>query len=796
MKSMTRTLYALLLATAWAVAGCSTPEAKVENYNKRGQALLQKGDLAKARLEFLNALQINPSAVPPMYGLGVIAERNRDWIAAYQTFMKVVELDPAHLDAQVKVGKLQVASGQLDKALETSATALTLNAEHPDVLGLRAAVFLKLNDHAAAVASATKALAKDPHHVDALVVLATERMEAADVEGAVAFLDKGLEANERNIALQMIKVQALEKLDKPARTEPVLRKLVTLFPDSSDYRYLLANFYVKHKQLDKAEAEHRSLIASQPKATAPMIELVRFLATTKGIDVAAVELERFVKTQPKSHELKLALATLRLQQKDDQAAVALWKEVIAEAGDKGPAVRARGAFASYHIARKDGTAAKQLINEMLEKDGRDEEALLLRAGIAANEGRLDDAIVDLRSVLRDVPESPRAQLMLARAHELQGLRDLATQHYANAARMGRFAPEFAVPYAQHLMKTGRPRAVESVLRESLRVSPGHLPALRLLAQSYLKTGNIAAAQAMADEAAKSEASARVAAEIQGAVQLARRDFGGSIATYKRAFEQAPADPQAMYSLVRSYVLANKSREAISFLNSVLAASPQNQAARVLLSQLLANDGNLNAAREVLQAAIVNDPKSPVPYQALVNVLMTAREVDQARSVAERGLQAVPADFGLRLSRAFMLQQQGKPDEAIAAYEALVADRPNAEIPANNLAALLADHRKDPASLRRAYDIAHRFRGADNPHLKDTAGWTAHLAGKHVEASELLKSASTAAPDLAVVHYHYGMNQLALNNTKAAKEALQRSIELAKTSPFPQVDEARRTLERL
>ena len=41
-----------------------------------------------------------------------------------------------------------------------------------------------------------------------------------------------------------------------------------------------------------------------------------------------------------------------------------------------------------------------------------------------------------------------------------------------------------------------------------------------------------------------------------------------------------------------------------------------------------------------------------------------------------------------------------------------------------------------------------------------------------------------------------MNQLALNNTKAAKEALRRSVELAKTSPFPQVEEARKTLEKL
>jgi cellulose synthase operon protein C len=110
--------------------------------------------------------------------------------------------------------------------------------------------------------------------------------------------------------------------------------------------------------------------------------------------------------------------------------------------------------------------------------------------------------------------------------------------------------------------------------------------------------------------------------------------------------------------------------------------------------------------------------------------------------------------------------------------------------------LLADNRKDPASIKRAYELAQRFRNTDIPQVKDTVGWTAHLAGRTKEASEFLKSASTQAPDLAVAHYHYGMNQLALSNTKDAKIALQRSIELSKTSPFPQVEDARRALQGL
>jgi cellulose synthase operon protein C len=76
------------------------------------------------------------------------------------------------------------------------------------------------------------------------------------------------------------------------------------------------------------------------------------------------------------------------------------------------------------------------------------------------------------------------------------------------------------------------------------------------------------------------------------------------------------------------------------------------------------------------------------------------------------------------------------------------------------------------------------------------GWTMHLEGKHKEADELLKSASTQVPDLAVIQYHYGMNLLALNNVPAARQALRRSLDLAAKTPFAQADEARKALQNL
>lgn len=798
MTPMMRSISSVLLAlAAGSMVACSTSEQKVETFNKRGQALMEKGDLVKARLEFQNALQINPSAVPALYGLALVAERTRDWESAYHLLVKIVEMQPSHFDAQVRLGKLLLASGQLDEALRTSTAVLAARPDSADALALRAAVLLKLDDKIAAVTFANQALAKDAHHLDALVVLASERLHAGDAETAISFLDRGLEKDERNVSLQIIKAQAFEKIGRLDKAEDVLRRLIQLFPENTDYRFLLASFHTTHKQNEKAEAEYRAIVANQPAAHAPKLELVNFLRVTKGISAAADQLAEFIRTNPKAYDLQLGLAGLRLQQGNQDAAVALWKRVIADGGTDPSAQKARGAFASYHLGRQNKAAAKSLVQEMLDKDVREEQALFLRASMGLDEGLLDAAVADLRTILRDNPESARSHLLLARVHERQGLSDLATQHYAHAAQASRHAPVFALAYAEHLMKSGRPRLVEGVLRETLKVAPTNTAVLRVLAQSYLQTGNLAAAQTVADEAARLGSDEMVATQIRGAVSAARRDFGSSIASFRRAYELAPADDaHAMVTLVRSYLVANKQKEAISFLQSVLATSPQNHAARVLYGQLLAQAGQVGEGRAVLNEAARLAPKSPLPYQALANVLLASNDLPGATEAVNRGLQALPDDFGLRVTRAGLLEMQGQTAEAIASYEALLTERPHAIVVANNLASLLADHPKDSASLRRAYDMAQQFRNTNIPQLKDTVGWTMHLAGKHREATDLLKSAADEAPELAVAHYHYGMNQLALSNTKAAAEALRKAIELSKSSPFPQVDDARRALQSL
>ena len=438
---------ALVLALSLGLAACSSPEEKVASFAKKGQSYLEQSDLVKARLEFQNALQIAPNDVPSLYGMALIAERNSDWNRAYGLLSKVVELDPANLQAQLKLGKLLLAAGQMDKALKVSEEADKIKPGNADVLALRAAVMFKLGDHAKGVDLAQQALKGNPRQVDALVVLATARLLERDGDGAIKYLDQALAGNDRDVALQLIKVQALEKMKRLDEAEAIFRKLIGYFPENKVLRHMLAQFFMSHGKPQQAEAVYRETVKDLPKDMEAKLELVRFIGQVKGQDAAASELQGFIQQEPKAYDLKLMLANLRVQQKQPEQAQALWREVMADAGTDPAGLRARDALAADLLGAGKKPEANALIAEVLKADARNEQALLLRAGVAMDERRLDDAVADLRTVLRDAPSSAQAHALLGRALEMQGTKELAQEEYARAAQEGKFAPIFAMPYS-------------------------------------------------------------------------------------------------------------------------------------------------------------------------------------------------------------------------------------------------------------------------------------------------------------------------------------------------------------
>lgn len=778
------------------LVGCSSPAEKANKYYQKGNALLEKGDLVKAGIEFHNALQINKTLVPALYGLALIAENKGNWQEMYGFLNLVAEQDPKHIEAQIKLGSILLAANKLDEALEISNKLLVLNKEDPAILAFRAAVLFKTGDTKGALEQANLALAKKPDNIEALVVLASERIAAGDSAKAVEYLDKGITHNQKNIALQLIKVAALENLSDLTKAEQVHRKLIEYYPETSAFRVALAQFYMKHKLPEKAEVELRAISAKAPADLQAKMDLVGFLNANKGPQAARQELESYVKKEPANNELKFALFGLYQSQKDTVAAEKILNDVIASAKVQEDVSKAKGMLAGKYLSEGKKDSAIKVVDEILAVDSRNEQALLLKAGIDIDDRKLEQAVERLRTILRDSPNSSRALLLLATAHNLSGAAELADEHYSRAFQASKMAPQYGMQYAEFLLKRNQPQRAEKVLQDMLANNQSFVPGLKLLAQAKISRGDWIGAQHVADQIKSIGNPGQVADQIMGVVLAGQKNYGDSIAAFKRAYDSSPSETQPITAMVRTYVLAGKQKEAMSFLASVLATNPANLDARIMQGQLFAANGDKQKAVESFKMVISQAPKSVLGYQQLAGLYMHDKQKEEAQQIISQGLAVAPNDFGLRLTQAGVFESSEQFDDAIKTYEVLIKERPESEVIINNLVSLITDHRTDKASLDRANTLAQRLGRSEVPYFKDTLGWANYKVGKLGDAVSHLESATKALPDVAIFQYHLGMAYKANADKPKARKALEKALRLADGKQTVPTDEINNALKGL
>jgi tetratricopeptide (TPR) repeat protein len=173
-------------------------------------------------------------------------------------------------------------------------------------------------------------------------------------------------------------------------------------------------------------------------------------------------------------------------------------------------------------------------------------------------------------------------------------------------------------------------------------------------------------------------------------------------------------------------------------------------------------------------------------------ILTGRAVADAQAESVGAVPLRANDY--RYALATMLYLAGRWDEAAPTFRrALEFDI--ALYPAHVQLARIAEARKD-------WDEAVRERRAaidanpEDPGLVTDLGVTLFRVGKLEEAAEAFTQAMIAAPRDARVPYLAGFVNLRLGRQEAAREALNRFVELAPSRFAPQVAEAREQLEAI
>jgi len=230
------------------------------------------------------------------------------------------------------------------------------------------------------------------------------------------------------------------------------------------------------------------------------------------------------------------------------------------------AQKLRGILAETH-AKIEGnaeTAATQSLPDP--KDKIEEQNLLHRAMIAADDGRPAEARAVLERALELDPKSPTGLRQLGELEFQAGEYAKAADHLKRAREVRPDDSTVALILGEALEKTGDLTGARDALEESLKLVPGQFDARLLLGQIYLRLNDAKAAE---DEfqAALLLRSKSVDAAIGAArAQIADHRFIDAVATLKPFSELNPENPDLFKALSEAYDAAGQKEEATRVKN--------------------------------------------------------------------------------------------------------------------------------------------------------------------------------------------------------------------------------------
>ncbi|MGM0661866.1 MAG: tetratricopeptide repeat protein [Pseudomonadota bacterium] len=803
----------LALATAGLLSFCDTAEERAEGHYQSGLELLEAGDVDRALVEFRNVFQLDGQHREARRHYAEAVYERGNLREAYGQYRRLVEQYPDSLQGQRALAELALQFNDWDAARRHGSAAAELAPDDPVVQAVNATLAYrdalsgeKDPDARRDAVTRARALVEDnPDLMIARQVVIDDLVRDQDWTAALSALDAALARDPEDRQLYTIRLGVLNQLGETREIRAQLEEMIERFPDDPNVPNILVRWYLSQGDAESAQAflKDRADAAAAQTAdeageaeTGAITTYIRFLTDVRDLDTALAELDRLLAEDPPEAERLTALrAGLRFDLGDREAAIAGMETLI---DDMSPSDERRSIMvmqARMLDTTGNNVGARALVEEVLDEDGQQPDALKMRAGWLIDDDRIDEAIVTLRSALGSAPEDAEAMTLMARAHERAGNRDLMADMLGRAVEASGNAPEETLRYARHLISQDELRSAESLLINALRLSSGNVGLLEALGEVYVtqqdwpRLGQVIATLRDQD----GDRATRIANELN-ARQLAAQDREDELMSFLDTLAGDGARGLgAAATIVRSRLADGDVEGARQYARQTLEANPDNLNARFLMASVEAVTGQIEAAETAFRDLTEEAPEDQRFWLALYNIRAAQGDEAASRDVLREGIAAVPDDLRLNWVLAGLLERDGDLEGAIEIYERLYADNTDNLIIANNLASLLATAREDDGDLDRAHQIARRLRGRDVPAFQDTYGWIAFRRGDLDSAVTALEAAADGLPAEPRVQYHLARTYDALDRDADALERYRRVVEITgdDTPPdfMPEVEDA-------
>jgi tetratricopeptide (TPR) repeat protein len=652
--------------------------SSADGYNLLGIIESEKGDAASALAAFQKALQLAPNSTETHNNLGNLYLAQKDFKLAEHEFRATLRLDPENRDGNYNLGLLLMARGEAAAAIpyfervRPRDPATQLNLIHAYLETKRTAQAL----HMAAKLSAERKSDVKLHYSLGVLLASEGQYKQAQLEFEKADV---LKPGTFEILYSLGQAYLLDGAYPKAELE--LTQALALKPDSAEALYLLGETYWKESRpleaLDKLVRAH----SIAPKNT-DIILLMAQVSIAEGYFEDAIPLlQEGVKIAPRRMDLLSVLGESYFKSDKVGKAIETFQQVIAVQ----PSPRAYAFLGLSHAYLGRFDQAKQDFQGGLKLDPGNNFCLFNLGYIAEQQGDSATAEGIFEKVLHADPNFPAALLGLANlriearryaeAEELlkryiqtgqntatayyklamserelhqaaAARRDLATfQALSKNATPKSYAYEDLFDYLDNRSKLSAHAREQQDLSELLvqiKKHPGQPEILYLLAQAYLRAGNVGEARSTIAQIDKVKAGDYGTLAGAGVLLARYHLYDDAIQQFQAALAQNPDSDDVKFDLANAYFRKRLYPQALDEEQDVSENGRGDDAYLALLADTYAHLGETTHAEDIYRSAIRHSPDNDQNYLSLALLQFRANEIADARQTLLTGQARIPA----------------------------------------------------------------------------------------------------------------------------------------------------------
>lgn len=698
------------------VTGCSQ-ENKIARHTTRADAFFAEGDYDKARIEYLNIVQLDPRNTHAIAQLGNIFFENGVVLQAGAALAQARNLGATDPRISARLGVLLAASRRPDASPEQNELRLKEARE-----------------------SALKALEADPKQEEAILLLAdlaNDELSSAELKEMLG----RLRTQHGNVPVYDTAeaVVALKSRDLEGALARV-RKAVDADPGSAAAHYVLAGILLAQTNQVAGEAAFARAAELSPARSTRQIQYVNFLLQRGATNEARAHLDQVIKRAPDFVPGRLRKAQLAFAERDHA-----------------------------------GVGAE--LNAVLTRDPNNIDARLLETQLHLDKREPAKAQPIMEQLLKQFPDSPQLQYQAAQVSLANQNPAQAQLRLDRAYELSPNSPEIVLQRGQLYLARGQAAEVISSMQRLLSTNATVRPAYRLLGEALAVNGEVDRALAVFRDYERRFTDDPAGPQAVGNLLMRKQDAAGARAAFERAQAKRGDYLPALEQLIRLDLIEKKPDAAVARAQAYVDQHPTSADARILLAQALLEVERRPAAEQELERAIELDPAKQAPYLLLAKIYNDTDRRAGALAQLNALIEQQPGHPRALMQLGMLYTEMGDAQKAAESYEPLVkSDNQFTPLALNNLAYLYSEKLNN---LDRAYELARRSRQLlpDDASIADTLGWILYHRGEYAQALVHLQESAAKLAQIGEVHYHLGMAHYALANEAPARAAFQLALNL-------------------